>query len=1178
MKLQSIQISGFKSFADRTVIECQDGLTGIVGPNGSGKSNVIEAIRWALGEQSAKQLRGHKMKDVIFSGSNDRRPLNRAEVSLVFDNADHYLPTDYSEVKITRRYYRNGDSTYLLNDQECLLREIQQLFLDTGLGEGSLSIISQGNVDDILAGDVEKRRAVIETAAGVYRYKKQKAESEKKLTETQANVDRVSDIAHELGKQLAPLQAQSETASRYLRQQQRLEQLRFTQLTRRAAHLQQTHQATQTQVTEQTTKHRQLTEQLAQLREQKQTLHRQLTTTQQAREQQQQQLLTDTKTLESATGEAKLRQQQLDFKRTQLQELERQRTDNQTQLQQLEQRVQTAQATVQTTTDQLNQLEQEIADSDATAKLKQVESEEAALEAARSQYVTLMQQLTNQKNEVRMASRMSEQQRQAYQEKLRQQRQLATEQQRLEQALQAAQEQLTALKHQANAAQARQQRLQAQVDELANQQDQLQQAWYQQLRDFQTVKTERDSLQNMVAGHNNLYRGTRNLLKHQQDLTGVLGPVADLMQVDDQYLVAIETTLGGALQQVVMQTVAATRQAIHYLSQHQLGRVTFLPLDAINERFVSPSLLQVAREQPGLVGVAADLVTMPQNLTRVKNYLLGNVLVTTNLQQATQLSQKLRRRVKIVTLNGEVVNAGGSITGGKNQHEPNGILRQKHQLATLTSQAQTLQTKLKQQEAQLAVVKETGQAAQAKRDEAYQQESSHTAELKAQAERVSSLSAALTKQKREVAALELQLKHADDEADHPAATTPQQIQATEAEIAENQARVRELKQAIQQHKADQQRSQATLMAQQQRLSQIRERLKQARQQVQTETAQRDKATTAGTQLAKQVTQLQQELKQLQTVTEVDPEQLQARIKRQQRALAESKQQALELQAADEANERDLTATQQALTTVQQDLQQAQLQASLQAQETAKLQRELGDLQTQSQQSLQVVDLDPEALEQELQTVQATITELGPVNVGAITAYEELKNRADFVNGQLDDLLAAKQQLLEIMNQMDQTVKQRFQQTFDQVATAFTAVFRHIFGGGEAKLKLADPHHLLTTGIDILVKPPGKRYRDLSLLSGGEKALTALALLFAILQVKPVPFVILDEAESALDPANVDRFARYMQKLKQHTQFIVITHRKETMIYADQLVGITMQDSGVSKLVSVNLEATQKKEK
>ncbi|USS87538.1 chromosome segregation protein SMC [Fructilactobacillus hinvesii] len=1176
MKLQSIQISGFKSFADRTVIDCQEGLTGIVGPNGSGKSNVIEAIRWALGEQSAKQLRGQKMKDVIFSGSNDRRPLNRAEVSLLFDNQDHYLATDYAEVKITRRYYRNGESHYLLNDQECLLRDIQGLFLDTGLGEGSLSIISQGNVDEILAGDTGQRRAVIETAAGVYRYKKQKTDAEKKLADTQANVDRVSDIAHELAKQLEPLQTQKQTAELYLEKNNRLERLQFTQFVTQKQQLQTKQQQTKLRLKKSTASQQRLTERIEHLTTQKQTVNQQLKRGHQKQDQLQEQLLNATKQLEMATGEAKLRNQQLEFKQTQLTELRQRQEQRQHQINQLTEQQRTAQTAEQATNAQLQKLAQAIEASEATIMLKRVEAEEADLEQAQSQYVTLMQKLTSQKNDLRVADQLSERQQQAYRTQQRQLQDLETEKQRQATELEAATKNVAALKQRVTAAQTQQQHFKAQVDELAKQQEQNQQAWYQQLRELQTIKTECDSLKNMVLGHNNLYRGSRNLLRHQQEIPGILGPVGDFLQVDDRYLRAIETTLGGALQQVVVDTVANARTAIRFLSQHQLGRVTVLPLDALNERFVNPSLLQIARTQPGFLGVAADLVTMPSRMQRVKNHLLGNVIITDTLQNATAMSQQLRRRVKIVTLAGEVVNAGGSITGGRNQRDENGILSQKQRLQKLEQQQTKLQTQLDQREQKLAQLKQKEQRVQAQRDDWYQQESDQTAELKVQQQRVTHLTEQLQQQEREIAAAQLQMKLDFTDDNEPTTVDEQVIKQTEAELEQNQATIQRLKRDIQAHKQQQQDSQSVLMDQQQQVSQIRERLNQARAEKQRIVQQLQAEQQAADQEQRKLAQLQQELAQLQAEQPVAPEQLQAEIQTDQQQLAELKRQLTADQAQGEAVETELNQNQQQLAKVQQERHQLEVDVQLEDQQLTKLQTQLEELQNHSQQQLQVVALETELLKRELAEVRAQITELGPVNVGAIAAYDELKERADFVNDQLNDLLAAKTELLTIMNQMDQTVKERFQKTFTEVAKAFGTVFRHIFGGGEAKLKLADPHHLLTTGIDILVKPPGKRYRDLSLLSGGEKALTALALLFAVLQVRPVPFVILDEAESALDPANVDRFAQYMQKLKQQTQFIVITHRKETMVYADQLVGITMQDSGVSKLVSVNLDDTKQR--
>ncbi|WP_395389433.1 chromosome segregation protein SMC [Fructilactobacillus frigidiflavus] len=1169
MKLKSIQIAGFKSFANKTNIDFQNGFTGIVGPNGSGKSNIIEAVRWALGEQSAKSLRGKKMKDIIFSGSKDQQPLNRAEVSLIFDNTDHFLDLEYTEVKVTRTYYRNGESIYSINDHECLMRDIHNLFMDTGLGEGSLSIISQGNVDDILADDVQKRRAIIETAAGVYRYKKQKNESEKKLEDTQINLNRISDIINEIKKQMGPLKEQSEIASLYLSKRKSLNELKFNQFNRILENDTKTRKDLQSQFKATQTEHQNLLKKSKELNQRKEQLAQTNNQLDEQKEQFQDELLKNSKLLESLSSEKKLNEQRKKF------DLQKQAELNQ-QLVDLDKRQALLKEQLASETNNQNQLNQQLTVLEnkfkalKVAKFKQeIQVTEQKLEKTRSEYVELMQTISETRNNLRMTEKLNQQadsnSKLLFQELTQKQKQLNISNQLINEInlkitqLESENEAI-AKKIQSNDELIK-------TDELSV--EKMRNHWLEAMRIFQEAKTERDSLASVLENHNNLYRGTRSLLKHKEDLSGIIGTVGDYLTVDKLYIKAIETALGGAIQQLMVETVADARKAINYLSHNKLGRVTLIPINGITERFVPTNVLKAAQQVDGLIGIAADLVQINPKYQRVKQHLLGGILVADSLKSATQISKLTNHRVKVVSLAGDVVNAGGSITGGKNLRQNDGLLTQKNHLKVLNEQVQRMQQKLELGEQNVKESQLKLKEDQENKRLIYQTASDLNSKLMLEKNNLKLQSSEKIKLDRQVKALNLKLgNNSNDDLQQPD-SLKQQIDELQKQISENQQQNQALLSELENLKRSYNQETNSQNNLQEQIGIIKERFNNTNQHflnLKRQIKVNDEQKIA---INQEIKKIIDQLAIIKKISQDDTPTIEKRITEIENQIKQTKQtreiKRTELKQLDVKIDQ----VQKLLIKNSESLHQFESKLTVITQQLSQTDSKLTELSKQQQQ-FQQLPLSLDQLNRKIDEVHEQISELGHVNLGSIEAYQEIKQRYEFMQHQMEDLIEAKNQLLNVMNKMDVTVKSRFENTYTQIAQSFSKVFRNIFGGGEAKLELSDPHHLLTTGIDILVKPPGKRYRNISLLSGGEKALTALALLFAIIEVKPVPFVILDEAESALDPANVDRFARYIESLKDNTQFIVVTHRKETMIYADNLFGITMQDSGVSKLVSVDL--------
>lgn len=1174
MRLKTLEISGFKSFADKTRIDFLPGMTGIVGPNGSGKSNIAEAVRWVLGEQSAKSLRGSKMPDVIFGGSTDRHALNRAAVAITLDNSDHYLKSAYTELTISRVLYRSGESEYLLNGQNCRLKDITELLMDSGMGQDSFSIISQGRVEAIFNSKPEDRRTIIEEVAGVYKYRKHKETAQHELDGTMGDLHRVEDIIAELEGRLEPLERQRSLAQDYLDQQKKFAVLDRTQLVRQlhtelkqkktvdaqvvrkqaqVAHYQAAQKDQQRVV-------QQLSEQQTDLLAQKDTLQDQLVAATQRVEQCQGQVNLSAEQRRHAEDQRQRLATQLTALQQRQQDLADQLTAGEQSLKELRQQIATCRR-------EIKELRQETAD-------KRVADLRDQLEKLRADYFDQKQQVANWRNQ-----RQYLQQDQDRQQK-RSQR-LTGQLQELKTAAATAKAKATDLAHQATVVQEQLTQAEQAYDAAAGefQQHQAtyrqsQRQWQSALGVYQQAKTRAANLQASAAEYGGFYQGVRAILRQRDRLTGLIGAVSELLKVPTQFTTAIEYALGGQLQHVVVTDEAAAKAAVAYLREQRAGRATFLPLTTVRGRQVDQTTLAQLANVPGFLGVGSAVVTIDQRAQGILTHLLGTTLLAQDLDAAVAISQRVHHRYRVVSLAGDVVSASGAITGGQNRSNRTSVLHQRQELQKLEASLATMQTQLQEQEQKVQAAQAAMQTSETQQQDLQTTINDVQPRCRQLNEALATAETAAKQADRQLRAAQMEIQQATD-ADQAtqAATLGTQIKQGQARIAEQEAQQQKLQAKIKMVTTQQSSQREVLTSKQTWLAGAQERLQQQEQN------QKDRQTTQQA-TQQELAQVQAQQRDLVAAKSLTPEAAQQRLEQAQRQRNDVEQRLQTIsdqlttvndQVTQATADNDRTTG--LLQVANDDLQEAQVK---QTQLSSLIDQQQNQLSEKYQMSLaaaeaDVSDLPADDLAVQLKLLKRGLDEIGPVNLNAIEEYQTVHDRYTFLTQQRDDLLTAKEQLTTTMAELDGQVKTRFQKTFTQIATKFSETFQQMFGGGKAQLVLTDPRDLLTTGIDIMAQPPGKKFQNMGLLSGGERALTAITLLFAILQVQPVPFCILDEVEAALDPANVTRFARYMHQFQDQTQFIVITHRKETMVQADVLYGVTMQESGVSKMVTVDLD-------
>lgn len=1175
MKLKTLTINGFKSFADKTEINFQSGITGIVGPNGSGKSNIIEALRWVLGEQSAKSLRGSKMPDVIFVGSEKRAPLNRAEVSIKFDNSDHFLAGKPEEVEITRRIYRNGESEFLLNNKKVRLKDITELFMDTGLGKESFSIISQGRVESIFNSKPEDRRILIEETAGVLKYKKEKERAQKELNETTDHLNRVVDILTELKRQKEPLERQASIARDYLAQKEKYDYFYLNQLVLKI----QASQLKKKDLDSQTEKLKQLItryqkeadsqqENVKNLHEQQKKLELTLDTLQNK-------LVILTQQKERLASKKDITEQQNRFRNEKKQDLEKQLSSNQKELKRIIERINKIDDNIKDLREQKKQIDIQIKELELT---KNIEPDKLLndIQVLKDNVNKHKQKQLELKNELEFLKNNCDKNYELVKKLENEKEQFINQKNEIESILDDKRIEISKIEQNIEATENKNKALQNQQTKLNSKLDQQRKKWFQASEILQKAHAKYNALKSTEKSYSGYYTGVREILKKRDQFNGVIGSIAELIDVKQEYALAIETALGAQLQNIVVSNESVAKSCINFLTKNRLGRATFLPQTTIKERAVKPLILEKAKNCPGFIGIASDLVKFSSNNQSIIKYLLGTILIVSDIDSATNIARKINFGAKIVSLNGDVINPGGSMTGGASHNTQNGLLKKKQEIEKIEKQLSVMKQ-------QLADLELDGQKLKNQLNDISNSIQNNNLQINELIQKRNSLQNEFENQKMKFNRVKTQLKDNQDriselnqsdflsqkeELVSKLKQVEEKLNKDSKELS-NKEKISENQQSVKQQNATKEN-----MLQQQLLL-LTERLtndKVQQNDLVTQKKQLDRAINQNKvdiekiELQSSENMLQgDELKQKQLDAKQEYEKIQTKVD--------------ELQKQRKSLHDDVSSAElglQRINDLQQNTYDEQRKISLQnGKLTTKLDQLLSNLSNTFGMSFekakdQATETNLDDVSRQLKLLKRGIDELGDVNLGAIDEFENVNERFEFLNTQQTDLNSAKETLLQSMDEMDSEVKLRFKDTFDKVSKAFSELFPKIFDGGKAKLSLTDPDDLLTTGIEITAEPPGKKAQKLSLLSGGERALTAITLLFAILKVRPVPFAVLDEAEAALDDANVVRYSQYLKNFDDETQFIVITHRKGTMMQADVLYGVTMQESGISKMVSVSL--------
>ena len=976
MYLKEIVASGFKSFADKLSIKLDDKTTCIVGPNGSGKSNIVDAVRWVLGEQSVKSLRGEgAMSEVIFSGSKSRNPLNVASVELIFDNSDHYLNIPYTEISIKRKVYRNGENEYILNHEKCRLKDITDLLMDSGIGKESFNIISQGEVDRILSTSSGERRIIFEEAAGILKYKKRKEEALRKLDRTHNNLDRVNDIINELEIQVEPLKEQSKKAKKYLETKEKLEKLDIALITNDILFY---------------------SNEVNKNKEKKESLEQEIV------------LLSNRSSLNNT--EDMKNQQRLELLEQELNQINKDLVILAEEVEKLNgERLLLRERTSKNDTNEvLEKLRKELDNKgNISKKIELLQEEVKLLESKRKDKIS-----TLDKNKTEL--------------------------------------------------------------EKINKEQNMEQLEYSKMdRDLITLNHKIDSIKTEIEAGGNVPSSVRKVL-NEHSLEGIHNTIGNILEIDNEYIKALEIAISSSKNFIITEDENAAKSAIRYLKDNHLGRATFFPLTVIKKRYVDGETLSILRNDSDFIAVLSDLVKYNKKYESIIENQLGTVIVSKNIDSATRLSKKIRARYKVVTLDGDVVHIGGSMSGGSSYSSKSMI--------SLKQNLLEYQNELENKQERLGNVKEKVRELSSRKDEINEIYATNSRDKMLLDQELSSKIDELSKREKELDEINSKI--------------------TSYESVENNS-----------------------------IDQKEQELMNAYQQKSTE---KDKMSLRKESIVVEIYNLKQIIEE---------------------ATAKEKSENSKLRNLEkEVNDLEVKIT----------------RADVKLDSMLNTLNEDYSMTYEKAKSMYVLEIDEDEARNKVSIYKSEIRKLGMVNLAAIEEYERVNTRYEFLSNQKEDLLKAEETLLDIMNEMDDVMIEEFKKTFEKIRQEFKVVFRELFHGGNADLILTNPDDILTTGVDIVASPPGKKLTTITLLSGGEKTFTAISLLFAILNVKTVPFCLFDEVEAALDDANVNAFGNYLKNYKNKTQFLIITHKKKTMEYADTLYGITMQESGVSKLVSVKL--------
>ena len=1179
MYLKSIEVHGFKSFANKILFQFHNGITGIVGPNGSGKSNVADAVRWVLGEQRIKQLRGATMQDVIFSGTELRKPLGYAYVAITLDNSDHQLAIDYDEVTVARRLYRSGESEYLINGTPCRLKDVNELFYDTGIGKEGYSIIGQGQIDKILSGRPEERRELFDEAAGIVKFKRRKDASVKKLESEQQNLVRVNDILSELEKQVEPLGKQAEKARVYLKHRETLKALDVnvflleSERTRtQLSDTEEKYRIADGDLKDTTTRYEGIKEEYDRIAAQIEALERQM---EQARAQ-----LTDTSVLrgklegEIAVLQEKIRsirgneahlqsrketlRKEIDARIADKEKLLQQRNEIQKRLEKLQEERNSAAAELEKIQSRVAGLNQSI--EDAKNAIIDALNDRAAIKTKMGRQDTMLEQAQIRRAELN--SRL-----------LR----VKSDEVQQEESIKSLEEAFNTVTQEIASRKETQTVMEAKLNEFRETIAKMDQALRDAQVQYHQDKTRLEAVSNLTERYEGYGGSIRRVMEQKDKNPGIIGVVADIIKVEKKYETAIETALGGSIQNIVTDNEETAKGMISFLKQTKSGRATFLPLNSIKN--AQEFRQKEALKEPGVLVLAHTLVHTDEKYSDVAKSLLGRIVVVDHVDHATQLARKFHYSLRIVTLEGESLSPGGSISGGAFKNSSN-LLGRRREMEELEWKVKEHAKAVDELLVSIEDLKKDRnecrtelEKSRAELQNAFIRQNTARLNIEAAQEKKDQTKAGVEDLKKEEIEIETQVLQIRKEKEE----TKQELERSEALEGEKNEQIegfiKELEEARRQEAAQ------TAVLNEKELD-----VEKIRQQFGFYQANEDRI--AG-EIARYEGELEEVKKSL-TDGVADAAGKEESIKKLQETIESSKTTQSDTQDklnADSKKREELTERQKGFFTEREELsarmsaldkevyrlnaQKEKLEESMENQvnymwnEYELTLRDAAQLRDETMNDLA-------EMKKQTQTVKEAIRRLGDVNVNAIEDYKNLMERYTFLKAQHDDLVEAEKTLERIIVELDEAMRRQFKEKFAEISREFDKVFKELFGGGKGTLELMEDEDILEAGIRIIAQPPGKKLQNMMQLSGGEKALTAIALLFAIQNLKPSPFCLLDEIEAALDDSNVGRFAHYLHKLTAHTLFIVMTHRRGSMEAADRLYGITMQEKGVSTLVSVNL--------
>ena len=1186
MKLKKLELYGFKSFAQRTEIVFDEGITGIVGPNGSGKSNIGDAVRWVLGEQSAKTLRGASMSDVIFNGTQKRKPLSYCEVSLVFDNDDHALAMEAAEVMVTRRVYRNGESEYYLNRTACRLKDVVDLFRDTGIGKEGYSIIGQGRIDEILSRKSEDRRQVFEEAAGIVKFKARKEEADKKLQRTLENLERVDDILDELTKRLKPLEEQSRNARVYLELSTELKDLdlnlflirsdraraRLSELESELLTVQTILADTESNLTDKTARRDETQNRIDQLEE--------------AITKARTELMECAEHVHESQKKLSALQSRRETRSENRQRIVREQEEAQERLAEIEKDHARIQADVEKQHSLITDAEQILRATQEAAEKAQAKEKEAdaALEAQKAAVIDQMNRLSDVRNDKTRLNTM--------------QAQMETRLTEIEESGGALQEQeaalreaLTAVEKQLETENQHQQQCQEKLAQARQASDEADTAYAnlradveKQSADMQAAASRHNVLTEMtrdMEGYNMAVRRAMTYAK-QRGLTGVKGVLAQLMTVPQAYETAIDMALGAAQQNIVTDTEETAKELINYLRQNRLGRATFLPMSAIRGKTLYGNERN-ALKLPGCLGVASELVQCAPEYRGIVENLLGRTVIADNLDHGIPIMRAGNHAFRLVTLEGDVMHSGGSMTGGSAQSKVSNLLSRERELKELTAKLQTGRAELDKCRQELTQRQQTAQEKRQKVSDAvnalHQQEIA-VAREQARRESVSADLNTHLQRMQETEQARVQLHQSLEDIRQQLETIEHQRTGAQGDQSAMEQKTIEMQNALVKARAEASAENDRLMVRTLQLSDLRHGLSDLERDE--AHAQQDQAQILREQERRE--QLLHEMDELDAIDENDMKREEAESARRQKEQLrqESAAQAIEQRRSQAQSDlrdilSDMENLHEAYNRDSEKLHKTELAKARIEGDQKNLQNRIWDtykLTYAGAEEFRRTPFDEKESDRRAAELQGQIRALGTVNVGAVEEYAETKARVDDLTAQQQDLKRAEMDLRELIERLLIQMRSTFVENFSKMQGYFAETFTRLFGGGHAELKLMDPDDPLNCGIEVNAQPPGKKLQLLSLLSGGERALTAIAILFAMLKLKPTPFCILDEIEAALDDANIGYYADYLKEYSKGTQFIVVTHRKGTMERCNSLFGVAMEEQGVSRMVSVSLQDYQ----